>query len=144
MRLLITGSRGWSDRDRMWARLDEIHDAVVARYSEQYIKEGFMLVSGHARGADALGEWWFGARFPLEQPEIWKPDWKTYGGRAGIVRNTAMVDSHPDWCVGFIMPCDKIKCPKPGLHGSHGAVHCSDYAIASGIPTNRYYGGALQ
>lgn len=145
MRLLITGSRSWSDKDRLWGRLDNILDGIVERHKERYIKEGLMLVSGHARGADALGEWWFQTRFPLEQPEVWKPDWKMYGGRAGIVRNTDMVDSWPDWVAAFIMPCDKVDCPKgPDMHGSHGAIHCADYAHSKAIPVVRYYGGALR
>lgn len=143
MRLMITGSRTWVDKDRMWHVLDRIVDNYIEIFKERFIAEGLVLVSGHAKGADALAEWWFQAKYPLEQPELWRAEWKKYGGRAGIIRNTAMVDSTPDSCVAFIMDCENEHCSKPGLHGTHGATHCSDYADLMGIATSRFYGGRL-
>lgn len=143
MRLLITGSRSWSDKDRLWQVLDSTAEALAHHNRERYITEGLHLVSGHAYGADALGEAWFLERFPLEEPEVWRADWRKHGRRAGPIRNVAMVDSGPDLCVAFIMPCDKDNCTRGDLHGSHGAVHCADYAAEKGVPTTRFYGGAL-
>jgi hypothetical protein len=143
MRLLVTGSRTWKDYERLCRCLDEIADQFARVHSERFIAEGLMLMSGHAYGADAMAEAWFVTKYPLEQPEIWKAEWDRYYKRAGIVRNTAMVDSNPDACVAFIMECDKHQCAHLPLHGTHGAVHCADYAERQGIPTTRYYGGKL-
>jgi hypothetical protein len=127
----------------MWTILDGIASRMIHEADDRYIAEGFHLVSGHARGADQMAERWSREFFPLEEIERWVADW-SQGKRAGIVRNVAMVDSLPDECVAFIMPCDKPNCPRPQPHGSHGAVHCADYAASRGIPTSRFYGGGFQ
>lgn len=47
-----------------------------------------MIVSGHASGADALGE-----RYAQErgyETEIYPADWKTHGRAAGPIRNAQM------------------------------------------------------
>lgn len=143
MRLLITGSRTWKDYERLCRALDKIDDEFARLLPERYIKEGLTLMSGHAYGADAMAEAWYVTKYPFEQPELWRADWKKYNKRAGIVRNTAMVDAGPDACAAFIMDCDLRKCARLPVHGTHGAVHCSDYAESQGIPTTRYYGGRL-
>lgn len=143
MRLLITGSRSWKDYDRLCHCLDKIAEQFAHHHKERYIKEGLILVSGHAYGADAMGEAWFLSRFPLELPEIHKAEWKKYNKRAGVIRNTEMVDSMPDACAGFLMPCDQDKCPMKGKHWSHGADHCTKYADSKDIPTTCFYGGEL-
>jgi hypothetical protein len=143
MRLLVTGSRTWKDYERLCRCLDKVSESLAKTHPDRYVKEGLTLMSGHAYGADAMAEAWFLTRYPLEQPEIWKAEWGKYHKRAGIVRNTAMVDAGPDVCVGFIMDCDQRKCAHLPVHGTHGAVHCADYAERCGIPTTRYYGGKL-
>lgn len=140
--MLITGSRDWVDKERMWYALDRIAAACAQENKDRYIREGLQLVSGHARGADALAEHWALTRFPLEEIEVHRADWSK-GKRAGIIRNTEMVDSGPDMCAAFIMPCSKPNCPTSDLHGSHGATHCADYAERQGVPVSRFYGGAL-
>ena len=48
-----------------------------------------IIISGHARGADTLGE-----RFAREQGhglEIYPADWDSFGKRAGFIRNSRMV-----------------------------------------------------
>lgn len=140
MRLLVTGSRSWTDQERLWDVLDSVAQALAHHNKDRYIAEGLRLVSGHAQGADALAEAWFKDRFPLEEAELWRADWKGLGRRAGIIRNVAMVDTLPDVCVGFIMPCDNPSCRREEWHGSHGAVHCATYAEERGVLTRRYYG----
>lgn len=141
MRLLVTGSRNWRNTNRLWLCLDSLAEALARFHKEQFIREGLILVSGHARqGVDRMAEDWYADRFPLETPELWPANWKT-GRSAGIKRNITMVDTHPDLCVAFIALCDKTNCHIDGLHGSHGATQCSDYAEASGIKVSRYYEG---
>ena len=48
------------------------------------------VVSGGARGADLLAEKW--AREHNLQMKIFKPDWNKFGKKAGILRNSDIVD----------------------------------------------------
>ena len=88
-RILITGSRGWTDQARMWSVLDEVSAG----------KEKVLLVSGHARGADSMAEAW--ARSRGHQVEVHPADWNQHGNRAGYVRNQKMADLGADIVVAF-------------------------------------------
>lgn len=57
------------------------------------------IVSGGAKGADALGESW--AVVNWTRLEVFKPDWDTHGKKAGILRNQDMLDSGVDLAVQF-------------------------------------------
>ncbi|QIS09901.1 SLOG family protein [Nocardia arthritidis] len=109
-RILITGSRSWTDRATIRAALADAWspDAV--------------LVSGACpRGADALCEacWlaWGG------RVERHPADWDRLGRRAGFVRNAQMVSAGADLCLAFIR------------NNSAGASHTARLAQRAGIPT---------
>ena len=112
-RLLVTGSRGWSDR------------AVMARtLHEQWTSWGrpvdAVLVVGDARGADAMAaELWAKAGLPVE---VHRADWDGLGRRAGMVRNQAMIASGVDAALAFRVG------DTPGTRG------CIAAAERSGIP----------
>lgn len=108
-RLLITGSRTWSDRL-------VIRDALAAVWRPDRV-----MVSGHCKqGADVLCEscWthWGGTI------EIHPADWPAYGRQAGPIRNAAMVGLGADLCLAFI------------LDRSPGATGCVALARQAGIP----------
>lgn len=90
-RLLVTGSRDWSDAQVITRELE----IVQAHEGEQVV-----LVSGNCRGADLIAEevavkfGWMIERHPA--------DWKTHGKRAGFVRNAEMVELGADYCVAFV------------------------------------------
>jgi hypothetical protein len=90
-RLLVTGSRDWSDVDAVVRELE----VVQAHEGEQVV-----LVSGNCRGADLIAEdiavkfGWMIERHPA--------DWKTHGKRAGFIRNGEMVELGADYCVAFV------------------------------------------
>lgn len=104
----MTGSRTWVDTATIRGALYELFDP-----------EG-VLVSGGARGADALCEdcWghWGG------QVERHPADWATHGRRAGIVRNSEMIKMGADVCLAFIRDF------------SPGASHAVKAAERAGIP----------
>lgn len=79
MRTIIAGSRTITSRD------------VIQRAVETSGIEITEIVSGKARGVDALGEDW--ARMnniPVTGFPVTPADWKRYGKRAGYLRNRKM------------------------------------------------------
>ena len=90
-RILITGSRNWTDRAKIVKELN--------RYYLVY--ENITLVSGHCHtGADQLCEEYARlAGWPIERHPA---DWDTYGKKAGYLRNKEMVDLGANVCLAFI------------------------------------------
>jgi len=88
-RLLVTGSRDWSDVEVITAELQ----FVAKKYNN------VVLVSGHAIGADriaeeiAVGLGWV--------VEIHEPDWKLHGQSAGFKRNTTMLETEVQAVLAF-------------------------------------------
>lgn len=116
-RLLITGSRTWTNRA-------VIRDALRAWWDSTGRDPAAILVSGKcAKGADKIcEEVWAHNGLALElHPAVWRPG-GVYNPGAGYDRNKAMVDTNPDHIIAFIM--DK----------SGGASHCLRYAQRKGIP----------
>jgi hypothetical protein len=115
-RVLITGSRTWTNDSVIWAELS------VYRMVQP------TLVHGDARGADriAAGIWrtW---GLPVEAHPA---DWDSHGRAAGMIRNRHMVTLGADVCLAFIRD------------QSPGATHCADLAEQAGIPTRRYRCGS--
>lgn len=78
MKLIIAGTRTFSDVEKMYAELDH------------YIPYVTEVVSGHARGADQMGEMW--AHEYNIDVKIFPADWKQYGRIAGFIRNEQMAE----------------------------------------------------
>jgi hypothetical protein len=82
MKVLVTGSRSWDDRDLLESTLDG------------YRSEMTELIEGCAKGADQMAEAWAVSRgvslhhFPA--------DWKRKHRAAGPVRNREMLKHGPD------------------------------------------------
>lgn len=114
MRILVTGSRDWTDR------------AAIEKAFKDFGPDGwFTVVHGHCpTGADAIAD--HVARSWGCEVERHPADWKTHGKRAGFVRNAEMVATAPDLCLAFIK------------NGSRGASMTADIAERAGIPTERF------
>ena len=129
IRILVTGSRDWSDRDAVWTALNRAASEC-----------GSILVHGACpTGADALADEW-----ATTQPDIYverhPADWSR-GRGAGPERNRHMVGLGADVCLAFIGSCTSPRCKRHPLlkHYSHGASGTADMAEAAGIPVIRFH-----
>jgi hypothetical protein len=133
MRILITGSRTWTQRKPIHEALTV--EAIQARSS----RDQLVVIHGGANGADSVAEaavrrlWQAG--WPITS-DVYHAQWKLYGKRAGSMRNELMVAQKPDLCLAFIHPCAEAGCRrKPKIHDSHGAGNCIALVAKAGIPT---------
>lgn len=113
-RLLITGSRNWTDAVQMSEVLRDVWKNVFESNPET------ILVHGAARGADLMAKAiWEKRGLPTEAHPA---DWKKNGKSAGIKRNCDMVDLGADYLIAFLRPESK------------GARHCLMIAQMRDIP----------
>lgn len=117
-RILITGSRDWSDRQAIKTALRE------------HARPGDTLVHGACpTGADAIADELWTKWGPIERHPA---DW-SMGRAAGPLRNQHMVNLGADVCLAFIGHCTSPRCSRPGVHDSHGATGCAAMARKAGI-----------
>lgn len=119
MRILVTGSRDWTDGDA-------IEGAMWLAWSEagHPPRDQCTLVHGCARGADSIAAEI--ARKVGMRVEEHPAAWDTRGRAAGMIRNSEMVNAGADICLAFIR------------NQSRGATQCADLAEKAGIPTRRH------
>jgi predicted Rossmann fold nucleotide-binding protein DprA/Smf involved in DNA uptake len=82
--VIIAGSREFNN----YELLKEVCDKAL----ENRVSEGYKItiVSGHAKGADSLGEQYAKERgYDLK---IYEAEWKRFGKRAGMLRNKKMAE----------------------------------------------------
>lgn len=82
-RVIIAGGRDFNDYDLLKEKVD--HLLSLKSETQQIV-----VVSGHASGADTLGE-----RYAEEKGyscELHPADWKTHGRAAGPIRNAEMAE----------------------------------------------------
>ena len=113
MRILITGSRTWTDKV---AIADAIRQAWID-FGKPY---RVTVVHGGARGADYIAGV-FAKRMHFHV-EVYEADWENFGKAAGYIRNEKMVKDGADICLAFIK--DESK----------GATMCAGLAEKAGIP----------
>jgi hypothetical protein len=116
-RILITGSRTWTNQNRI--------RAVLAYHCQAF--PGATLVHGAARGADRIAaDIWTGWGLPTEAHPVTPAQWRERPGRAGHDRNAHMVALGAVVCLAFIR------------NNSPGATDCAARADNAGIPTYRH------
>jgi len=107
MRLAIIGSRSFDNSKLLNETLEPYKDRIK------------LVVSGGAKGADQLGEYW--ARLFKIETLIFLPDWEKHGKKAGFIRNKQIIENC-DMCIAFwdnwskgtrhsISLCEKLNKP---------------------------------
>ena len=110
MRVLVCGSRDWTDGEAIYRRLA----LVLAEHG------GGTVVHGDARGADQIAAGCAqGLGFAVETHPA---EWGRHGRRAGYLRNIRMLDSGVDLVLAF------------QRGGSRGTQYTIDGARKRGIP----------
>jgi hypothetical protein len=109
MRILVCGGRRFADSDKLNRTLDQAHAAGPIT----------VLIHGLATGADTLAAEW------AERNDVpvkgYRADWKTYGKRAGPLRNGLMLSlGHPKLVIAF--------------KGGDGTKDMVKQARAAGVP----------
>lgn len=138
-RLLVTGSRDWSDEDLVRHQLTRAWLTV---------KGPFVVVHGACpTGADDIASDWVANMLEAEMGDVREEahpaqshptqDFGPWPG-AGPRRNAHMVRLGADIALAFIGPCTSPRCRRTNPHPSHGASGCADLAEAAGIPTRRF------
>lgn len=122
MRVLITGSRGWTNREFLWARLG----SLLSRVQQG---EVLTIVHGNAQGADRLAKDWVGMcqRVGHDVDQEVHPYLGEYGRAGGHIRNQAMVDAGADLVLAFI------------LDNSPGATSLVDKARKAGLLIEEFH-----
>lgn len=85
-RVIIAGSRSYTD----YARLKEKCLYYLGKKMSDLSLE-VVVISGHAEGADKLGEK-FAGEYGL-RCEVFPADWKKHGKKAGYLRNLQMAET---------------------------------------------------
>jgi hypothetical protein len=130
MRILVTGSRRWTDEDRireLLAAIDRQEVPKVLDALDVSKTPAHTLVHGGARGADTIaGEI---AKDLGWTVEVHPADWAKFKKSAGAIRNQEMVSLGADLCLAFIMVRGE----------SVGTKHCAKLARMAGIPVVRFF-----
>lgn len=114
-RILVTGSRRWTDVHRVRRMLAVIRALYPCA----------VLVHGDCRGADRIAAGiWRSWGLPTEAHPA---NWSRHHNAAGPLRNRHMVNLGADLCVAFLRP------------DSRGSVHCARLAERAGIRTIRIH-----
>lgn len=108
MRVLITGSRNFTNTKLMYNALSSIQN------------NGITLVHGGCRGADKIAEK-IGKELGF-QIEEHLANWDKHGKSAGMIRNVEMLNSGIDLVLAF--PTKE----------SRGTIHCIKEAVGKNIP----------
>lgn len=110
-KIIITGGRGYDNKELFYEVLDRINPRAIA--------------SGDAQGADALVEEWIKSRERTDiNYQVYVADWGSHNRSAGPIRNKKMLVDNTDGVV--------VAFP-----GGKGTMNCVGQAKEMGIPVLR-------
>lgn len=127
MKILVTGSREWDNRDLLRNALEG-----ARLYGELSV-----IVGDCPTGADEMTREWcadFGVPFA-----VYVADWDTHGKAAGPIRNRVMVADLVESAFTCLDTAYCLAFYKEGA-GNRGTRHCSEYAESRGVAVQRFHG----
>jgi hypothetical protein len=98
VRVLVCGSRDWTERAPVEAVLNGIYWEASGR------EEEVTIIEGGAKGADACAAAWVTGDDEMPEGlfhEQYPAEWDKHGNAAGPIRNRQMLDTKPDLVVAF-------------------------------------------
>lgn len=122
MRILICGSRHWTNQDFIYHTLLDVALESMLQPNE------VTIISGGAKGADTHAE--NIAKLCGCMLEVFPANWSKFGKSAGPRRNIQMLDSGVDLVLAF----------SPDLTKSKGTAHTVREARKRNIPTRVFNG----
>lgn len=122
-RILVSGSRDWTDRQFVWNALDSAA-CLLAPDAERPLSVVSVVHGACPTGADKHADD-FCKRFVVAV-ERHPADWETHGRRAGYLRNQEMVDAGADIVLVF------------NKNSSRGASMTARLAREAGLPVIEY------
>lgn len=91
MRVLVCGSRHFTDTELLYSTLDKFHK----------VRPIDVIIEGDARGADRMAGFW--AKKNKIDLLIFPAQWDVHGKAAGPIRNTQMLrEGKPDVVIAFL------------------------------------------
>lgn len=101
-KVVVCGSRNWSHRPIIDARLDRLLDELPRG-------DRLVIFEGGAKGADRMAREWAKSKAFLFRHDdddrvsvtTFFADWKRYGTNAGPIRNQRMLNAEPDRVLAF-------------------------------------------
>ena len=119
MRVLVSGDRNWTDRKY----IEDVLSAFAAMVPIE------VLIEGEAGGVDVMARDWADSHYVQVAP--YPAQWRTFGKRAGPIRNQQMLDEgKPDIVIAF----------HPQIWDSKGTRDMMTRALRAGIPVHLYPG----
>lgn len=121
VKVLVTGSRDFSDYQMIYDALDSIYGTRPM--------SGMIVIHGNARGADTIADRWAVARSDVSVVRV-PADWNNDKKRGGPIRNRRMLELNPDIVLAFFQKDAK----------NIGTTNMRNLARAEKYSIQEYYG----
>jgi hypothetical protein len=99
MRVVVTGSRGWTDRGRIAERLAQVDLALPPHSDAPVIVVGYNPEKDSPKGVDRIAYQEAQKLGLIVEPHPAR--WDEHGKRAGFIRNEEMARAGADLCIAF-------------------------------------------
>jgi YspA, cpYpsA-related SLOG family len=127
VRVLLTGSRNWTDAATIRAALAAVADAAIRANVPMVTVVHGACPNGADELADQWVRWYRGDTLVLAERH--PANWSKFAKRAGIIRNEIMVSKGADLCLVFLRD------------NSPGTTHCAELAAEAGMAMRVFHYG---
>lgn len=97
-RFLVCGGRDYSDYEYLTNKLNKFVESIL---KIKGLETDFILIHGGCTGADIMSGFWAETHKEI-RVLVFNADWKTFGKKAGFVRNKQMIEEgDPEFVIAF-------------------------------------------